>query len=232
MGPTASTHRPWPLPEDIEPVVSEYPYFEEIAAEMHSWLAEDSSGHDMDHVWRVFVLGIRLARAEGGDERVVGAAALTHDIHRVMGDDEFVHPSESLHAVRDILDATGFPDPLVEAVCHCVEVHDEYEFRGIEYPAETVEAEMLRDADNLDAMGAIGVARCFAFNALADNPLWRPQSEAPDTDEDSGLGHFEDKLYRLCEEMHTETAREIAAKRHEFLETFEDRFKKEWHGER
>lgn len=109
---------------------------------------------------------------------------------------------------------------------HCVEVHDEYAFRGVDRPADTLEAEVLRDADNLDAIGAVGIARNFAFTGVVGNPLWDPSGE-----EYSGLGHFEDKLLYLLEEMHTEAGRELAEERHAFLETFKNRFEQEWYGE-
>lgn len=198
--------------------------FSDIADAMGEWLDDDSSGHDMDHAWRVFSLGIELAEAEGADSEVVGAGALTHDIHRVMGGTvESVDPAETLPEVRAILEQTDFPNEKIDAVEHCVAVHDEYDFRGSDRPAETIEAEILRDADNLDAMGAIGIARCFAFTGVDGRPLWDPQDE-----EYSGLYHFEDKLFHLRDEMNTETARAIAEGRHAFMMEFVERFKEEW----
>lgn len=204
------------------------PLFREIAERMGQWLGDDSSGHDADHAWRVLNIGVRLAGEEGADVEVVGAAALTHDVHRAMGDDgEYVHPEESLPEVRSVLEAASFPPEKVDAVLHCVAVHDEYKFEGIERPAETLEAEILRDADNLDAIGAVGIARNFAFTGVVGNPIWDPSGE-----EYSGLGHFHDKLLRLKEEMHTDAARALAEERHAFLEAFEERFREEWSGER
>jgi uncharacterized protein len=201
--------------------------FSDIADAMGDWLDDDSSGHDMDHAWRVFSLGIELAETEGADSEVVGAAALTHDIHRAMEENgESVDPVDTLPEVRAILEQTNFPEEKIDAVEHCVAVHDEYEFRGSDRPAETIEAEILRDADNLDAMGAIGIARCFAFTGVDGRPLWDPQGS-----EYSGLYHFEDKLFRLRDEMNTETAREMAEDRHTFMMEFVDRFKQEWNGE-
>ena len=203
------------------------PFVRRIAAEVHEWLAEDSTGHDMAHVWRVFALSMRLAEEEAANERVLGAAALTHDLHRVLGDGEYVHPEESLPAVRAILERVGFPEELIPPVLHCVEVHDEYSYRERYRDAESCEAEILRDADNLDAMGAVGIARTFAFTGAYGNPLWEPEEGAP-----SGRRHFDDKLFRLVEEMHTETARELAADRHRYMEAFVERFEREWCGER
>ncbi len=198
-----------------------------IATEMQAWLDGDSSGHDESHAWRVFSLGTRIAREEGGDPQVVGAAALTHDIHRTVGGPtEPVDPGDTVEEVATVLDRAGFPDEKVDPVCHCVAVHDEYEYRGIDRPAETLEAKILRDADNLDAMGAVGIARTFMFSGTAGHDLWLPANE-----DYSALDHFDEKLLNLREEMHTESAREMAAERHAFLEDFVERFQQEWYGE-
>lgn len=215
------------LTDDVTEIVTDLQLFQTIADEMERWLGSDSSGHDMAHAWRVFDVGVRLADIENANCDVVGAAALTHDVHRSMGaDGEYVHPEDTLSEVRAILETTEFPAEHIADVLHCVEVHDEYDVRGIERPAETIEAEILRDADNLDAIGAVGIARNFAFTGVVGNPLW-----APDGQEYSGLGHFHDKLYHLKEEMNTDAARSVAKRRHEFLELFEEQFKKEWGGE-
>lgn len=198
-----------------------------LADGVDSHLAADASGHDLDHAWRVFLLGTRLALAVGADAAAVQPAALVHDLHRTIGEPgDHVHPTESLDAVRAQLDRAGYGAARIEAVCHCVAVHDEYDYRGIEHAAETLEAEVLRDADNLDAMGAVGVARCFAFTALAGEPLWDPSDNGH-----SGLGHFDDKLLQLVDEMHTDPARELAEERHAFLESFKAQFEAEWFGE-
>jgi uncharacterized protein len=198
-----------------------------IADEMRAWLDGDSSGHDESHAWRVFTLGTRIAREEGADPQVVGAAALTHDIHRAIGSPaDPVDPADTVEKVESVLDSAGFPAAKVDSVCHCVAVHDEYEYRGIDRPAETVEAKILRDADNLDAMGAVGIARTFMFSGTAGHDMWRPEDE-----DYTALDHFDEKLLKLREEMHTDAAREMAADRHAFLESFVDRFEEEWYGE-
>lgn len=180
----------------------------------------------MDHARRVFDLGLRLADAERADSEVVGAAALTHDIHRTMGAaDEYVDPADSLSEVREILEQTAFPAEKLDSVLHCVAVHDEYDFRGDDRTPETIEAEILQDADNLDAIGAVGIARNFAFTGVVGNPLWVPQG-----DEYSGLSHFDDKLFHLQDEMNTDTAKSLAENRHAFMKAFVEQFKREWNG--
>ena len=204
----------------------ETPPFPTVAANVSVYLADDSSGHDMAHVWRVFRLTQRFADELDTDREVVGCAALVHDLHRVLGDGTGCAPTETLATVAEVLDGTGLDDDQVAAIEHCVAVHDDLAFRGEDPEPETIEAEILRDADNLEAMGAVGVARTFAFGGAHGTPLWDPDGE-----EYSQIYHFEDKLLRLREELHTEPARRLAQERHAFLETFFERFLAEWHGE-
>lgn len=156
----------------------------------------------------------------------VGCAALVHDLHRVLGDGTGCDPAETLATVAEVLDGAGLDDEQIAAVEHCVAVHDDLAFRGEDPEPETIEAEILRDADNLDAMGAVGVARTFAFGGAHGTPLWDPAGE-----DYSQIYHFEDKLLRLREELHTEPARRLAEERYAFLERFLERFLAEWHGE-
>lgn len=220
------------------------PLFQSIAREMEAHLGDDSTGHDMHHLWRVCRVGVRLAEAEGADVDVVGGAALTHDLHRVRGaDGEFVHPEETLPEVAEILRDAGFPEAKLEDALHCVAVHEEYDFEADPQETETLAAEIVQDADNLDAIGAVGVARAFAYGGAHGNLLWAPERELPDGDDhydktggnDDGPGstihHFHSKLLRLKDAMNTETGRELAAERHAFLEEFLARFEAEWMGE-
>ena len=200
--------------------------FPAVAAGVREYLATDSSGHDMHHVWRVFRLTQKFADELDADRQVVGCAALTHDLHRVLGEGTGCNPEETLSDVATILDSAGVGQERTAAVQHCVAVHDDLAFRGENPQPETLEAKILRDADNLDAMGAVGVARTFAFGGVHGTPLWDPDGK-----EYSQLYHFEDKLLRLREELHTEPARRIAEKRHAFLETFYEQFYAEWHGD-
>jgi uncharacterized protein len=208
-------------------------------------LGGDDSGHDLQHLWRVNRLGTRIAEAEDADPAVVGAAALVHDLHRVRGDG-FTHPEETVPEIREILADAGVPDSLHDPVCHCVAVHEEYDFEDDPRTAETLEADVLQDADNLDAIGAVGVARAFQFGGAHGNRMWDPERPLPGEDEayekDAGVDNDDDdhgstfhhvhaKLLRLHENMNTEAGREIAAGRHAFLEEFAERFEAEWRGE-
>lgn len=202
------------------------PPFPPVAAGVREHLVGDASGHDMHHVWRVFRLGQRFAGVLDADRAVVGCAALTHDLHRTMGEGTGCDPEDTLGEVERILANAGLSRERIDAVRHCVAVHDGLAFRGDDPQPQTIEAEILRDADNLDATGAVGIGRTFAFGGAHGTPLWDP-----DGHEYSQLYHFEDKLLRLREELHTEPARELAEDRHDFLETFVERFRAEWHGD-
>lgn len=215
------------LPDWDVPGAEEQPY-PAVAREMHAALSADSSGHDLAHAWRVFDLGRSIASEAGADPHVVGLAALVHDHHRVVNGTEYVHPESTLDDVTAFLTAAGIEEgSTIDSVRHCVEVHDDYAYRGDPDRVESLEAAVLQDADNLDALGAVGVGRCFAFGGDRGIPLWSPADEEPST-----LGHFEEKLYKLETECNTEAAREIAAERIEFLEVFAERFRAEWRGER
>lgn len=209
-----------------------------VAAAAESHFADDATGHGTDHLWRVYRLGRRLADAEGADFAVVGAAALVHDLHRVRGEG-FVHPRETLTTVREILETADFPAAEREAVCQCVEHHEEYEFAAgsaIEHDP-TLEERVLRDADNLDALGAIGVARAIAFGVRHDQRLYDPDRAIDDSydrakRDNAVIQHMHEKLLRLPGAMETETGRALAADRAAFVETFVETFEAEWRGER
>ena len=202
--------------------------FEEVKKE----LDEDGSGHDAQHVKRVYNQAMSIAEEEGGDKDVIGAAALTHDIHRVMGD-SFTHPADSIHRIGEVLDRAGYEGNIHE-VFYCVAVHEEYGFEEGNGENYSLEAEIVQDADNLDAMGAVGIGRTFKFGGAHGNPMWVPEEDL-DRDEydkqnmdDSTIQHFYDKLLSLKDNMNTDTAQQKAEERHQFMEEFVERFKEEW----
>ncbi|AKG91472.1 putative HD superfamily hydrolase [Geoglobus ahangari] len=163
--------------------------------------------HDSDHVERVKRLALFIAEREGGDLEVIRTAAELHDVAR----DEDNHAIRGAEVARKILMEKGHDEKFIEEVCHCIEAHSFSS--GIE--PRTLEAKILSDADKLDAMGAIGVARVFMYSGERGRSI-----------EDT-LRHFEEKLLRLQSMMHTETGRKIAAERHRFLEEFYRRIKTE-----
>lgn len=213
---------------------------EQLEQQILESFEEESSGHDIHHLRRVQRLALRIQEQEGGDRMVIAAAATLHDIHRIMQNESgrFVSPAESLPTVRAILEATDFPAEKAPMVLHCVEFHEEYSFSEGGVTAEDIETLILQDADNLDAIGAIGIGRTFAYAGAYDVPMYVPdiplgrevydESAQPDP---SALHHFHSKLLKLKDNMHTQTARELAAGRHRFMERFVEMFLEEWGGD-
>ncbi len=201
--------------------------------------ASDSTGHDLYHLRRVLNLALHLQRHEGGDRLVIAAAALLHDVHRIMQRESghYCAPKDSLPAVRTLLDATPFPDGKKDHVLHCVAYHEEYAFSATGKTVDDLETWIVQDADNLDALGAIGVGRTFAYGGAYGLPMWMPEAPFDREDYDdaetdpSVLHHFHSKLLRLKDTMNTETARRMAARRHAFMKRFVDEFIAEWSGE-
>jgi uncharacterized protein len=209
------------VPDDVDPV------FLNVADAVASWLGADPTGHGLAHAWRVFNTAMSLAdEYPAADRTVLGAAALVHDLHRAMGleSGEFVHPEDSLEAVESVLSAADVTEEKRDAILHCVALHEEYDFRGDRRDPDRIEVELLRDADNLDAMGAVGIARCFAYTGAHGRPMWTGDGE-------DALDHVEAKLLNLGDEMHTDAARAVAERRHAFLESFLERFRAECRGQ-
>ncbi len=199
--------------------------------EARRYYAGASSDHDFDHVLRVLALAERIARAEGGDLEVVRAAALLHDIGRAeeatTGRD---HAEIGAERAREIL--TGHPPEKVEAVVHAIAAH---RFRAGPAPA-TPEARALFDADKLDAIGAIGIARAYAYAGARGQRLWVPpetaRAEGENAERYSPVHEFVVKLSRLKDVMTTETGRAIAEERHAFMLAFFQRLEEEVRGQK
>jgi len=165
------------------------------------------TSHDDGHVKRVLTWAVYLAKKEGADVEVVKKAAELHDIAR----DKPNHAIEGAKIAREILRRQGYDEDFIEKVAHCIEAHSFSS--GIE--PKTLEAKILSDADKLDAIGAIGIARAFMFSGEHGRSI-----------EDT-LKHFEEKLLRLKDMMFTDTAKKIAENRHRFMLEFYERLKRE-----
>ncbi len=192
---------------------------------------DDDPVHDFQHVLRVLTLAERLAQAEGADLEIVRTAALLHDISR-LDDDESGQFSLSIEAEADHAVLAGQAarrilsdaDPdFVEAVVHAIEAH---RFRN-EIEPQTIEAKVLFDADKLDAIGAIGVARAFAYSGRHSMPLWGEVSAGyvPGRGDELHTPHHEFmvKLKRIKDRLYTESGRQVAETRHNFMAAFFER---------
>ncbi len=192
----------------------------EAIADEHN--RQEDPAHDSLHVRRVAVQAARIGAAEGASFHVVVPAALLHELFNYPKN----HPDSALSGEKcamlalSVLQKEGYPPAQANAICECIRVHS-YS-RGI-VPAGR-DAQVLQDADRLDALGAIGIARCFATGTTMQRPFYSPQdpfckSRAPD-DNLWTLDHFYRKLLRLPETLHTPTARALAQSRVAFLEAF------------
>jgi uncharacterized protein len=188
--------------------------------------AAPDSAHDLAHILRVLAMARRIAEEEGAhDACVLTAAALLHDLVALPKD----HPDRAQSsrlaaaAASDLLRTLGFPDDRIGAVAHAIEAHS---FSANIEPL-TPEARALQDADRLDALGAIGLARCFAVSGAlgrslvdTDDPL---AERRPLDDGWWALDHFQVKLLRLPDLMRTAAGRRIGAERAAFVEAFRQR---------
>jgi uncharacterized protein len=198
-------------------------------------LAGDSSGHDWWHVVRVRNLARVIAREEGADGFICELAALLHDV----ADDKIAGSEEAGQAlVRGWLGAHAVPASSAEQV---MEIIATMSFSsGNRPPIRTLEGRVVQDADRLDAIGAIGIARAFAYGGSRGRALWDPD-ETPQTYASkaayrasgaSTINHFHEKLVLLKDRMNTAYARRLAEHRHAYLLAFLDEFGAEWQGER
>ncbi len=195
--------------------------------------ADADSAHDFDHVLRVVNLAEKIAHAEGAQAEIVRAAALLHDIGLDQG--RAGHETSAANRAKDILREHGYDEAFVEAVAHAIEAH---RFRSGPTP-QTLEAKVLFDADKLDAIGAIGVARAFAFGAHRGQKLWGvvppdyvDQPAGADPHQHTAVHEFHVKLSKIKDRMFTATGKQIAAERHAFMVKFYEQLDREVAGEK
>jgi uncharacterized protein len=205
--------------------------------DVRHFYADADSVHDFSHVLRVLTLAEHLAEAERADWQIVHTAVLLHDISR--GDDDEVRLAATAETDHALLAArrarrllAGEDPAFVEAVAHCIEAH---RYRNAIVP-QTIEAMVLFDADKLDAIGAVGIARAFAYGGFLQQPLWGEVSPGyvPGQTDEAHTAHHEYhvKLQAIKDRLYTETGRRLAAARHDFMATFFDQIAAEVRGER
>ncbi len=193
--------------------------------EARHFYQQDDSAHDFDHVLRVTRLAEKLAHHEGADVTVVVLAALCHDLPAPQVEQSRQsHHQVAADFAGQLLHKRGMAAARVANVVHCIQAH---RFRDQTIQPQTLEAQCLYDADKLDSIGAIGVARAFAFAGRTGERLWYtpvaaiPVTGAKPTGADYTPVHeFVYKLQKLCATLHTPTARQIGAERHAYLVTF------------
>ncbi len=188
-------------------------------------MADADAAHDRAHVERVVATARRLARLEDAQREVVIPAAWLHDCVVVPKD----HPQReqaskrAAEAARAFLEEEAYPDRWIPGIEHAIAAHS---YSGNVTP-ETLEAEVVQDADRLDALGAVGLARCFMVGGTLGHAVYDPddpfcEERFPD-DDTYVIDHFYSKLFRLPETMATAAGRQEAERRVQFMRTYLDR---------
>lgn len=192
----------------------------------------EGSGHDWWHIYRVRKMAIHLNETEGGDIFLIEMAALLHDL-----DDWKINAQKPKSRAEKWMITLKLPKHQIEKILTIIE---EVSFKGagVATPASTVEAMIVQDADRLDAIGAIGIARTFAYGGNKNRLLFDPDIKPVKHNSFASyknntaptINHFYEKLLLLKDLLNTTTAKKLAQNRHEFMEIFLDRFFDEWEG--
>ena len=201
-------------------------------------LENDGSGHDWWHIYRVLQNANAINRIEKANDYTIQLAALLHDISdwKYSDGDEQAGPKLAEKWLTSL-------QVEVKVTKQVYEIIETISFKGMnsEKPMSTIEGKIVRDADRLDAIGAIGIARCFAFGGSRNRLMHDPNAEFKvnltekeyknlDRKTNTQINHFYEKLLHLKNLMQTQTGRKIAEKRHKFMEVYLDQFFKEWNG--
>ncbi len=203
-------------------------------------LGHDNTGHDWWHTKRVHNLSLHIAEEEakkGGrvDLFVVQLAALLHDIAdwKFQNGDDLAGPQKALEWLTSL-------DTDKNAISHVCQIIEGISFKGagVSDAMPTIEGAIVQDADRLDALGAVGIARCFATGVKLGNIIHDPETSPTmhKTVEEykklrsTSVNHFYEKLFLLKGRMKTEPGRKLAEKRHHYMEVFIERFLAEWNG--
>ncbi len=200
-------------------------------------LQNAEGGHDWFHIERVYKNALLISESEKVDKTIISLGALLHDIadSKFHNGDETVGPKKA----RKFLKSQNISE---ETIDHVVKIIENVSFKGGNKNQEfhSKELEVVQDADRLDALGAIGIARTFNYGGFKNRKLYDPEikpnlnmtpSEYKVSDAPT-INHFYEKLLLLKDRMNTETGRKIAEERHVFMETFLKQFYAEWNGEK
>ena len=200
-------------------------------------LENAEGGHDWFHIERVYKNALLIAKEEDCNLTVVKLAALLHDIadSKFHGGDESVGPKTA----RTFLESENVSE---DVITHVIAIIENISFKGgnFEKKFNSKELEIVQDADRLDALGAIGIARTFNYGGFKNRAIYNPtiapnlnmSKEEYKNSNAPTLNHFYEKLLLLKDKMNTETGKKIAKERHVFMEKFLSQFYAEWEGEK
>ena len=202
-----------------------------------SKLDNAEGGHDWFHIERVYKNALSIADNESCNLTVVKLAALLHDI----ADSKFHNGDETIgpKIAREFLESKNLDEATIE---HVILIIENMSFKGgnFEKKFSSIELDIVQDADRLDAMGAIGIARVFNYGGFKNRPLYNPNiapnlhlsKEEYKNSVSPTINHFYEKLLLLKDKMNTETGKQIAQERHHYMEGFLSQFYAEWDGEK
>jgi len=201
-------------------------------------LIDAEGGHDWFHTERVYKNALLIAKTEPVDILVVSLAALLHDIadSKFHDGDETIGPKKA----QTFLLNNDVDSKIIEHVTQIIEYMSFKNSFDLDTSFTSKEMEVVQDADRLDAIGAIGIARCFNYGGFKDRPLYNPEIKPNlnmtkseyKTSNAPTINHFYEKLLLLKDQMNTETGRRIASDRHKYMEGFLKQFYAEWEGEK
>lgn len=206
----------------------------EISARIVAQFEGDATGHDWHHIQRVLNLSRHIQAQEGGDLEIVELAALLHDIsdHKFNGG----KLDAGGKIAFDFLTSIGYPEERAEKVRYIVD-NISYKGANTEASMESLEGRIVQDADRLDAIGAIGIGRTFAYGGHKGQPMFDPELSPTlhnsfdeyANSKGTTINHFHEKLLLLKDRLNTETARKMGQERHDLMVKFLDDFMSEWH---
>ncbi len=194
-------------------------WLEKISSWAQEQMADSDSGHDIDHVRRVVMNAKNIGASENADLRIVLPAAWLHDCVIVPKNSPLRSQASRLASGKasDFLRSIQFTEELIEPIAHCILAHS----FSAGVPCETLEARVVQDADRLEAIGAIGVARCLMTGGAMRQRLYHPDNPFPcdrePEDTVQSIDHFFSKLLRLDRTMQTESGRNLASQRTQFM---------------
>ncbi|MCQ4087070.1 HD domain-containing protein [Saccharibacillus sp. JS10] len=196
-------------------------------------LENEGSGHDWWHIYRVTRLSKKIAVAEGANLFICELAALLHDL---IDEKLFDDPEAEKQRLQDWMLEN---EVTTDEAAHVMEIITTLSFKGgAGQPMTTLEGEVVQDADRLDAIGAIGIARTFVYSGKKGRPMYDPnvpvrEEMTPEQyrdGKDTAINHFYEKLLKLQHLLNTDAGRKIAQQRHTYMEQFLRQFKQEWDG--
>ncbi|MEI5988768.1 hypothetical protein A5881_000255 [Enterococcus termitis] len=195
-------------------------------------MGQDQTGHGMDHINRVVRLANKIAKTEDCDLFLVTAAAYLHD---TVDDKLFLDPEQAYQELKNFLHDLHLTEDETNQIIHIIQNLSFSQELNATAEKLSIEGQIVQDADRLDAMGAIGIARTIYYGGSKGNPIYDPKikprnlkSKAEYRKESTVINHFYEKILLLKDSLNTEYAKEIGEKRQQFLNTFLKEFLEEW----